>query len=124
MLKLPKTGFAFYILGCIFLPLALCGIGIFQLFGRWLSFQGEGCLLLWTIIFISISSTTFFGQKNYKNTTLVWISLSGFTGAWICFSQFLANQFFPKRFFYESFANNLFVSILLLAFSCVATVLT
>lgn len=124
VLKLPKTGFAFYILGCIFLPLALCGIGIFQLFGQWLSFQGEGCLLLWAIIFISISGTTFLGQKNYKNIVLVWISLSGLTGAWTCFSQFLANQFFPQQFFYKSSANDLFLSILLVVFSCTATVLT
>ncbi|MBQ5533138.1 MAG: hypothetical protein IIU04_06265, partial [Bacteroidales bacterium] len=36
--QLPKTGLAFYILGCIFLPMAVAGIGAFSLFGDWFSF--------------------------------------------------------------------------------------
>lgn len=119
VLKLPKTGLAFYILGCIFLPLALGGIGVFQLFGEWLSFYGDGALLLWTIIFVSVSGTTFLGQRNYKHTTLVWMSLGGLTGAWTCFSKFLADQIFPV-----SSANSVMAGILFVLFSGMATVLT
>ncbi len=89
---LKKTGLAFYILGCIFLPLALGGIGVFNLLGKWFSFHGDGAALLWTVIFISISASTYLGQKNYKNTVLVWMALAGIAGSWISFSIFLSSQ--------------------------------
>ena len=54
VLKLPKTALAFYILGCIFLPLALGGIGQFELFGHWFSFHGEGDLLLKSLIYLKV----------------------------------------------------------------------
>lgn len=92
VLKLQKTGLAFYILGCIFLPLALGGIGIFQLFGTWFSFQGDGLPLLWTAIFLSVALTAFLGQSNYKSTFLAWLSLSGFGGAWTFLTVFLTKQ--------------------------------
>lgn len=90
--RLRKTGLAFYILGCIFLPLALGGIGVFDLLGKWFSFHGDGASLLWMVIFISISASTYLGQKNYKNTVLVWLALAGIAGGWISFSIFVSNQ--------------------------------
>ncbi|MDE5753005.1 MAG: hypothetical protein K2H89_00445 [Oscillospiraceae bacterium] len=90
VLKLPKTGLAFYILGCIFLPLALGGIGAFQLFGEWLSFSGDGCNLLWAMIFASIAGTSFFGQRNYKQVFLAGISLMSMTGTWYTLMFFFA----------------------------------
>lgn len=92
--RLRKTGLAFYILGCIFLPLALGGIGVFQLLGEWFSFAGNGAALLWTVIFMSITGSTFLGQQNYKNTVLVWLSLSGAAGTWASFSFFMTAQLF------------------------------
>lgn len=90
VLKLPKTGLAFYILGCIFLPLALGGIGAFQLFGEWLSFSGDGCNLLWAMIFASIAGTSFFGQRKYKQVFLAGISLMSMTGTWYTLIFFFA----------------------------------
>ncbi|MBQ8928240.1 MAG: hypothetical protein IJ055_08230 [Oscillospiraceae bacterium] len=87
-LKLPKTGLAFYILGCIFLPLALGGIGVFDLLGEWFSFSGEGASLLWAVIFLSISATAFLGHKNYRSILLVWLSLIGLAGCWTCLAYF------------------------------------
>ena len=92
--RLKKTGLAFYILGCIFLPLALGGIGVFKLLGEWFSFAGDGAALLWTVIFVSITGSTFLGQQNYKNTVLVWLSLSGLAGTWASFSFFITAQLF------------------------------
>ncbi|MDE7120859.1 MAG: DUF2157 domain-containing protein, partial [Oscillospiraceae bacterium] len=90
VMKLPKTGLAFYILGCIFLPLALIGIGAFQLFGEWLSFSGNGCNLLWAIIFASIAGTAFFGQRKYQQVFLAGISLMSMTGTWYTLMFFFA----------------------------------
>ncbi len=92
VLKLQKTGLAFYILGCIFLPLALGGIGVFQLFGTWFSFDGDGASLLWSVICLSVALTAFLGQNNYKSSFLAWLSLCGFGGAWTFLAAFLPKQ--------------------------------
>ncbi|MDE5767779.1 MAG: DUF2157 domain-containing protein [Oscillospiraceae bacterium] len=97
VLKLPKTGLAFYILGCIFLPLALIGIGGFQLFGEWLSFSGDGCSLLWAMIFASIAGTTFLGQRNYKQVFLAGISLTSVTITWFFLMEFLGEILFESE---------------------------
>ena len=89
VLKLPKTGLAFYILGCIFLPLALGGIGQFELFGHWLSFHGEGDLLLKSLIYLCISGTAYLGRYNYQSKFLAWLSLAGIAGTWWYFTKFL-----------------------------------
>ena len=90
VLKLPKTGLAFYILGCIFLPLALGGIGQFELFGHWFSFHGEGDLLLKSVIYLCIAGTAYLGRYNYQSKALAWLSLSGIAGTWWYFTKFLA----------------------------------
>ena len=90
--RLQKTGLAFYVLGCIFLPLALGGIGVFHLFGEWFSFDGNGASLLWMVIFLSISGTTYRGQKKYQNPVLVWLAFTGIYGAWTSLSVFFSTQ--------------------------------
>ena len=92
VLKLPKTGLAFYILGCIFLPMALGGIGAFALCGGWFSFRGEGCLLVWTLIFACVAATCCLGQNSYRSVFLAWCGLAGSAGAWTCFSVFLTDK--------------------------------
>ncbi len=95
-LKLPKTGLAFYILGCIFLPLALGGIGAFSLLGEWFSFKGEGGTLLMALIFLCVSGTSFLGQSNYKSPFLAWLGLAGIAGTWTSLSGFLCSQIDSK----------------------------
>ncbi len=92
VLKLPKTGLAFYILGCIFLPLALGGIGAFSLLGSWFSFHGEGAALLMAVIFLSAAATSFLGQKNYRNPFLAWLTLTGLSGAGTSLAFFLSDM--------------------------------
>lgn len=85
VMKLPKTGLAFYILGCIFLPLTIAGIGVFDLLGEWFSFTGDGKFLLGSLICLCIAVPAFIGQGNYKSTFLAWMSLSGISGVWTFF---------------------------------------
>ncbi len=89
-LELPKVGLAFYILGCIYLPLALGGIGVFELLGSWFSFQGEGRALLLAVIFGSVAGTSFLGQKNYNSAFLAWLTLMGMGGMYFSFAFFFA----------------------------------
>ncbi len=97
-LKLPKTGLAFYILGCIFLPLALGGIGAFSLLGEWFSFDGDGGTLLLALIFLCVSGTSFLGQSNYKSPFLAWLGLTGIAGTWTSLNAFLYTQLESRDF--------------------------
>ncbi|MBE6876989.1 MAG: hypothetical protein E7496_09805 [Ruminococcus sp.] len=119
--RLQKTGFAFYVLGCIFLPLALGGIGVFHLFGQWFSFDGNGAGLLWMVICLSVSISTYLGQKKYQNTVLVWISLISLDGAWISFSIFFSFQIIGKLL--PFIKANIILGILLTAYSIAASFL-
>ncbi len=91
VLKLPKTGLAFYILGCIFLPLALGGIGAFSLFGEWFSFSGGGRCLLTALMAACVAATGFLGQSNYKSAVLAGLGLTGTSGAWMFLCLFLVD---------------------------------
>jgi hypothetical protein len=42
VLKIEKTGFAFHVLGSLFLPIVILSAGYFALFGPYFSFYGEG----------------------------------------------------------------------------------
>ena len=46
VLKLRQTGFAFYTLGSLLLPVITVGIGAMQLFGSWFSFKGDGAAMV------------------------------------------------------------------------------
>lgn len=89
--RLQKTGFAFYILGCIFLPLSLSGIGVFRLFGDWFSFDGGGKMLVYTAVCLSVALSTLLGEKRYRITLLAWMSQAGFAGALSFLAYFLAS---------------------------------
>lgn len=115
--RLQKTGLAFYILGCIFLPLALGGIGAFSLFGSWFSFHGDGAFLLLSVICLSISASTFLGQKHYQNIILVWIFLSGTFGIWAFFCLFFL-QSAPDEIGVAVFSSMLLLYAALAAVTC------
>ncbi|GGK05118.1 hypothetical protein GCM10007063_29380 [Lentibacillus kapialis] len=42
ILKIDKTAFAFYVLGGLFLPIAILSVGYFELLGNYFSFSGDG----------------------------------------------------------------------------------
>ncbi len=115
--KLPKTGLAFYILGCVFLPLAMAGVGAFELMGKWFSFGGDGCMLVWSLVFVCVAVPALFGEKHYNSTALAWLGLSGIGAAWGCFGVFLGETLNVK----EVTAKTIFGSMLVL-FSIGATV--
>lgn len=91
--KLPKTGLAFYILGCIFLPLAMAGIGAFELMGKWFSFDGDGKDLLLSLVFLCVAAPALFGEKHYKSQILAWFGLTGIGLSWLELSIFIPQQF-------------------------------
>ncbi|MBP1550333.1 MAG: hypothetical protein J6A05_10050, partial [Oscillospiraceae bacterium] len=66
-LKLEQTGRIFYILGSVFLPAAVVAAGLLEVFGHYLSFYGDGRLLLFAILALSVCIPFFKGAHDYKN---------------------------------------------------------
>lgn len=92
-LKIKKSSFAFWILGCFFLPISVLSIGYFQLFGTWLSLFGEGCYLLGYFGTLICLPVYFYSAYKYKTKVyplifMVTLSIS---------VAFLIAAFYPSR---------------------------
>ena len=90
VLRLPKTAIAFYILGCIFLPMAVAGIGAFSLFGEWFSFTGNGAPLVWAACSGCVAASAMVGAFGYRNPFLAWLSLAGIGATYFCIDDYIA----------------------------------
>lgn len=74
-LKIKKTAFAFWVLGSLFLPVAVLSAGYFQLFGEWLSVTGGGKYLL-GVIGASICIPVYaYSTLKYGNRLFAWLTL-------------------------------------------------
>lgn len=75
LLKIEKTSFAFWVLGSLFLPVAVLSAGYFELFGHYLSIFGEGKYLLGAIGASICLPVYLYSAKRYNHRLFVWISL-------------------------------------------------
>lgn len=75
LLKIEKTSFAFWVLGSLFLPVAVLSAGFFQLFGKYLSIFGEGKYLLGAVGASLCLPVYLYSARKYRNRLFVWISL-------------------------------------------------
>ena len=80
-LKLKQTGRIFYILGSVFLPAAVVAAGLLEVFGHYLSFYGDGRLLLFAILALSVCIPFFKGAHDYKNKFFAIVSHYSFSAA-------------------------------------------
>lgn len=78
-LKLMQTGRIFYILGSVFLPAAFVAAGILKVFGEYLSFSGDGWLLMTAITTFSFCIPFFKGAHDYKNKIFASVSHYSFS---------------------------------------------
>ena len=122
--KLQKTGLAFYLLGCIFLPLSIGGIGIFSLFGDWFSYNGDGSMLLWASVMLSVALPTLYGQHCYQNKFLAWVSLASFSGCWIFLAQFCSEELLVNRSGFPEVAGRITACSLWVLLGVLFTLLT
>lgn len=74
-LKIEKTAFAFWSLGALFVPVSVLSAGFFQLFGPWLSLQGEGKYILGIIGATVTAATLALSTFRYKNRLFAWLTL-------------------------------------------------
>lgn len=75
-LKIEKTGFAFWTLGSLFLPVTFLSIGFFELFGEYLSVTGRGKYLLGILASVVCLPVYFYSAKRYENKLFVWIAFT------------------------------------------------
>lgn len=80
-LRLEQTGKIFYILGSVFLPAAVIAAGLLEVFGHYLSFYGNGRLLLFAILAVSVCVPFFKGAYDYKNKFFAAVSHYSFSAA-------------------------------------------
>ncbi|MBQ7958163.1 MAG: hypothetical protein IJ330_00405 [Oscillospiraceae bacterium] len=78
-LKLVQTGRIFYIIGSFFLPAAFVAAGILGVFGEYLSFSGDGCLLMTAITTFSFCIPFFKGAHDYKSKIFASVSHYSFS---------------------------------------------
>lgn len=69
-LKLEKTGFAFFILGGVFLPVSVVGIAYFELMGKWFSFDGDGSYMIALAMLAVTIPVLFVSELKYKGSFL------------------------------------------------------
>jgi len=75
MLHIEKTSFAFAILGSLFVPITVLSAGYFELFGNWLSINGEGKYLLGCIGTL-VSLPLYWKQAmKYQSRLFTWFGL-------------------------------------------------
>ncbi len=74
-LHILKTSYAFWILGSMFLPVAILSAGFFELFGRWFSIAGEGRFVLGMAATVICLPFYVFSAYKYKSRLFIWLSL-------------------------------------------------
>ena len=75
-LKLSGTSMSFYVLGTGFVSTALLTAGYYQLMGKWFSFEGDGAYAMLAFSSVIAAFLMFIGAKLFKNTALIYTSLS------------------------------------------------
>ncbi|MFA9397873.1 MAG: hypothetical protein ACERKV_06370 [Clostridiaceae bacterium] len=79
VLKIKNTSFAFWVLGSLFLPVAILSVGYFRLFGDYLSIFGDG-KYIFGVIAISVCIPVYiYSQFRYKTRLYALITFTSIT---------------------------------------------
>lgn len=69
-LKLEKTGFAFFILGGLFLPVSVYGISYFEIMGKWFSLDGKGAYMVAAVMLAVTVPVLILSEIKYKGSVI------------------------------------------------------
>lgn len=107
-LHIAKTAFAFWVLGALFVPVIFLSIGYFELFGRWLSLNGEGKYVLGLLSMATSSLVYGYSTLKFNNRIFAWMTLTAVSlGAAFTIA---ALRLGPDRFYLGiALVNGLFV---------------
>lgn len=97
VLKIKKTGFAFYVLGSLFLPIIILSIGFYGQLGYYLSVYGEGKYLLGALGGLVLLPTYVLMARKLQSSLFIWFAYISLT----CTASFLFGWLnFPIDGFY------------------------
>lgn len=96
VLKLKQTGFAFYTLGSLLLPVVTCGIGAMKLIGEWFSFAGNGGAIVAACAALLFGLAGYVGVKIYKSGAYYGIMYLGFTWTLLFVAAQFASGFYDR----------------------------
>lgn len=77
--QLKHTGSAFYVLGCLFIPIVFLAVSYFKLAGDWFCLTGGGRCLFLSVSFLSFSFVTMIGMIKYSSVRFLWVSGGAFS---------------------------------------------
>ena len=81
-LGLDKTGFAFFVLGGIFLPVSVLGVAYFELFGKAFSVESaDSRYIVFAVMLIVTFAVTVLSQLRYRESKLIRYIFSAFSAA-------------------------------------------
>ncbi|WP_318502647.1 hypothetical protein [Bacillus sp. T3] len=100
VLKIEKTGFAFIVLGSLFLPIFLLSIGWFELIGGYYSFTGEGRFLFGFISSLLVIPIYLLIAKRLSSRLFVWFSYLATT---VAVAYLIASFKLERDWFYFGF---------------------
>lgn len=89
VLKISKTGLAFYVLGALFLPIIILSIGFYGQLGQYLSIEGDGKYLLGALGAMVLLPVYMNMAKKLQSRLFVWFAyvcltfLAGFFIGWL-----------------------------------------
>ena len=79
VLKITKTGFAFYVLGSLFLPIIILSIGFYGQLGNYLSVDGEGKYLLGALGSAVLLPTYIWMSGKLQSKLFIWFAYVALT---------------------------------------------
>ena len=108
-LKLEKTGFAFFLLGGIFLPVSILGIAFFKLLGPGFSFDENACYRVFLVMIAVTLVIMAFAGRRYKDSVLVRYIFATITAA-----EYIALTFSITALIYGERCDNFLLAVIML----------
>ena len=108
-LKLEKTGFAFFLLGGIFLPVSILGIAFFKLLGNGFSFDENACYRVFLVMIAVTLVIMAFAGRRYKDSVLVRYIFATITAA-----EYIALTFSITALIYGERCDNFLLAVIML----------
>ena len=108
-LNLEKTGFAFFLLGGIFLPVSILGIAYFKLLGKGFSFDENVCYRVFLVMIAVTLVIMAFAGRRYKDSVLVRYIFATITAA-----EYIALTFSVTAMIYGERTDNFLLAVIML----------
>ncbi|MBP1591848.1 MAG: hypothetical protein ILP22_07405 [Oscillospiraceae bacterium] len=108
-LKLEKTGFAFFMLGGIFLPVSILGIAFFKLLGPGFSFDENARYRVFLVMIAVTLAIMYFAGRRYRNSILVRYIFATITAA-----EYIALTFSVTALIYGERGDNFLLAVIML----------